>query len=331
MGTKKLPEFKRIEELEEGEKAITFLLVERVDVRQKSDGADYMAIRFRDRTGTVEGRVWEDVDKYRELRPGDIAKIEVDVRSYRGKPELIVKRMRLMQERDREDGFDEQWLQQWTEFGIDELWSKLAQMVDRIESEPIRHLVHSILGAKEEVIRRVPAARALHHPFFGGLLEHTVNVTDNCLRIVDNYKDLNRDLVIAGAVLHDIGKTEELAGELVTDYTVRGRLIGHIIIGRDLLLKHAKLVPKFPEDALQHLEHIMLAHQGEKAWGSPVLPSTPEALFIHMMDNMDAKMQMLCAAMKEAPEGNAFSDYHRTLERFIYTHRLPEQDEKTEE
>jgi 3'-5' exoribonuclease len=321
MNTKKLPVFKRINELEEGEKAITFLLVDTVSIRQKSDGSDYMAVRFRDRTGFVEGRVWENVDKYRELAPGDIAKVEVEVKSYRGKPELIVLRMRLLNDQDREDGFDEKWLQQWTEHSIDELWTKLTQMVDRIESEPIRHLVHSILGAKEEVLKRVPAAKSLHHPYFGGLLEHTVNLTDACLRIMDNYRDLNRDLVIAGAVLHDIGKTEELGGQLVTDYTVPGRLTGHIVLGRDILLRHAQLIPKLPEDALRHLEHIILSHQGEKEWGAPVLPATPEALFIHLMDNLDSRMQMLCAALKEVPEGSLFSEFHHVLQRQIYAQR----------
>ena len=328
---KKQQIFKRISEFEEGESAITYLAIDSADTRQKSDGSAYMAFRFKDRTGTIEGKIWEKAENYQDLKPGDVVKVEVDVRSYRGKPDLNIRRLRPVLERDFEDGLDLKELQEWSEYDIDELWDRLKQMVDRIEYEPLRHLVHAILGAKEQVIRRVPAAKAMHHPFFGGLLEHTVWVTDNCLRLLDNYRELNRDLVIAGAVLHDIGKTEELGGENVTDYTVDGRLIGHIIIGRDLLLKHAKLIPTLSEDALRHLEHIILGHQGEKEWGTPVLPATPEAFFIHMVDNMDAKMRMFLYAMKKAPEGKLFTDFHRTLERYLYLERPEFGEEEAEE
>ncbi|MDP6502448.1 MAG: HD domain-containing protein [Planctomycetota bacterium] len=330
MPIRKQPDFKRLNQLQEGDVEISFFVVESIDIRTKSDGEEFMAIRLKDRTGITDSRIWEDIDRYRELKAGDIVKVEVEVRTYKGKPSLNIQRMRLLQDRDFEEGFDVRWLQEWSEYDIDELWARLKQMVDRVEDEHIRHVVHSILGAKEEVLRKVPAAQSMHHPYFGGLLEHTVWLTDNCLRLLDNYQELNKDLVIAGAVLHDIGKTEELAGEFKVDYTAKGRLIGHIIQGRDLLRKHAGMVPDFPEDVLLHLEHIILAHQGEKEWGSPVVPSTPEAFFVHMMDNLDAKVRMFLYAMKNAPADREFSDYHRTLGRRIYLSRIGEEEEADE-
>ena len=129
------------------------------------------------------------MDRYKELEVGDVAKIEAEVKTYRNKLDLNVKQLRLLEDRDREEGFEDKWLEEWSEYDIDELWERLIQMVDRIESEPIRMVMHSILGAKEEKLRRVPAARSLHHSYFGGLLEHTVWITDNCLRLLDNYKE----------------------------------------------------------------------------------------------------------------------------------------------
>jgi 3'-5' exoribonuclease len=158
----------------------------------------------------------------------------------------------------------------------------------------------------------------MHHAWFGGLLEHTVWVVDGCLRLIDNYPELNRDMVIAGAVLHDIGKVDELDGQHAVDYTVDGRLIGHIILGRDILLRHARLVPDFPQDALRHLEHILLSHQGEREWGSPVLPATPEAFLIHLVDNLDAKLRMFLQAMERAPADQPFTEFHHALERRIF-------------
>ena len=329
MTIKKKNTFKRIAEMEEGEVVITFLLVDTISIRKKSDGDEFMSIRFKDSTGSVEGKIWEGVDRYKELEVGDVAKIEAEVKTYRNKLDLNVKQLRLLEDRDREEGFEDKWLEEWSEYDIDELWERLIQMVDRIESEPIRMVMHSILGAKEEKLRRVPAARSLHHSYFGGLLEHTVWITDNCLRLLDNYKELDRDLIIAGAILHDIGKTEELGGQRVTDYTVEGRLIGHIIQGRDILRRHAKLIKEFPKDTLMHLEHIILAHQGEREWGSPIMPATPEAFFIHMMDNLDAKLRMFLYTMKNAPDDKTFTDYHRTLARYIYLGR-PETGEEEE-
>ena len=310
--------FKRIKEFVEGEKVITFLLVQEVSIRQKSDGADYISLRLKDSTGTIGGKIWEDVDKYRGLAQGTIVKLEADVRSYRGTQDLNVRRIRPVQDRDYKDGFDRRWVETWTDYDIEELWSRLKQIVDLIGSEPVRNLLHSILGAKEELLRFLPAARQTHHPFFGGLLEHTVWVADNCVRLLDNYRELDRDVVIAGAILHDIGKVEEYSSGPVTDYTARGRLIGHIVMGRDILLHHARHIPELPKEKLAHLEHIILAHQGLREWGSPVVPITPEAFFIHMVDNLDAKMRMFLCAMKNAPEDQEFTPYHDALERRIY-------------
>ncbi|MBI2192618.1 MAG: HD domain-containing protein [Planctomycetes bacterium] len=310
--------FKRIREMVEGETLVTFLLVESASLRKKADGSDYLALRLKDRTGSIEAKIWDEVNRYRELRAGDIVKVEAEVRSFRGKPDLSIRRLRLLEDRDREEGFDEKWLEEWTEFVIEDLWARLSQFVDRIESPPIRHLVQAVLSAKEETLKRSPAAKQVHHPYFGGLLEHTVWLVDDCIRLLDNYKFLDHDLVIAGAILHDIGKTEELGGERVTDYTVDGRLVGHIVLGRDILRRHAALIPDFPGDALRHLEHLILSHQGEREWGSPVLPSTPEALFVHLVDNLDAKMQMVQQAVRRTPEGQPFSEYHATLGRQFY-------------
>jgi 3'-5' exoribonuclease len=154
----------------------------------------------------------------------------------------------------------------------------------------------------------------MHHAYRGGLLEHVVSMAELAVAVCRHYRDLDRDLILLGVLFHDLGKLRELGAMPANDYTLEGRLIGHVVIGRDLLLERAAAIPDFPVDLRQLLEHLVLSHQGKKEFSSPVEPMTPEAVTLHFIDDLDAKLNQLRTA-REATPGML---YHRGLARYVY-------------
>src|SRR5262249_12647495 len=159
-----------------------------------------------------------------------------------------------------------------------------------------------------------PAAKGMHHAYRGGLLEHVVSMAELAALVASHYRDLDRDLLLVGVLFHDLGKLRELGAMPVNDYTLEGRLIGHVVIGRDLLRERAAAIPDFPRDLEMLLEHMVLSHQGKKDFSSRVEPMTPEAVALHFIDDLDSKLNQLRTARDEKPGVL----YHRGLGRFMY-------------
>jgi 3'-5' exoribonuclease len=206
-------------------------------------------------------------------------------------------------------------------FSAEEMFQALQAFVEGIESPFLKNLLHGIFGDAEiaGLFKRAPAAKAMHHFYAGGLLEHTLSVT----RILDflsrHYDRINRDLLLTGGMLHDIGKIHELSADGMIDYTDEGRLIGHIVMGLELVNRKMAAVPDFPEDLAMELRHILISHHGAFEYGSPKRPKTEEALMVYFADDLDAKVNAFQEFISDSnDEESRWTPFHRLFERYIY-------------
>jgi 3'-5' exoribonuclease len=216
--------------------------------------------------------------------------------------------------------YDPELLHAATPHDRGELWQELWGLAESIEP-PIQLLVLRLLAKYQEEIMAGPAARKYHHPYLGGLLEHTWSVARHARQSLEVYADLNSDLVLAGAILHDLGKIKELANPQAPERTAPGQLLGHIVLGWEMVREEARALD-FPDpDLLLQLEHIVLSHHGALEFGSPVVPKTREALLVYFLDDLDAKMKMMAQHLQGDTGEGEFTGYLRVLQRELYKGR----------
>jgi 3'-5' exoribonuclease len=299
----------------EGDLVQGFAYLARKEQRQDRKGNIYLHLELQDRSGGMAGKVWPDsqalLGRFEALQ---YVAVEGQVQRYREELQLNVRRCRAAGEEDRRYGFDEAACLPSTREDIDQLWHRLEAALDRVERPALRQLVAATLAAHGAGLREHPAAKAIHHAYRGGLLEHVTSMVELAGRICDHYPALDRDLVLVGALFHDLGKLRELGAMPLNDYTKEGRLIGHIVLGRDLLLEQCAALPDFPADLRLLLEHLILSHQGTREFGSPVEPMTAEAVALHFVDDLDSKLNQLQRAREL---GNGFH-YLRPLGRHVW-------------
>jgi 3'-5' exoribonuclease len=199
---------------------------------------------------------------------------------------------------------------------IDELWARLngIYLGGAVRRPILRRLGEETLAAFEDRLREHPAAKAIHHAYRGGLLEHTVSMAELAVRVCEHYARVDSDLVLLGVLFHDLGKMRELGAMPANDYTLEGRLVGHVVIGRDLLLERCAAIEEFPADLRLRLEHLILSHQGRLEFGSPVQPMTPEAFVLHAIDNLDSKL----AQLDQARLSGEKMPWIRALGRYVH-------------
>ena len=311
---------KFIKSLEESESVTSYGQIRKKQVRLKKNGEPYLRLVLGDSTGRIEGKMWENIEEFeKEIEEGDFVKYRGVVQTYNDRKQLIVKNIRKAIPEDSSNGFDVKDLIPCTEYDIDEMWQKLRALVLEQTSRPcIVTLLNNVLEANEEQIKSYPAAIEIHHSYWGGFLEHVLSVLESALFFAGRYPDLDKDLLIAGAILHDIGKLEELGSAETPSFTTQGYLIGHVVLGRDLLRKEADRIPEFPPNLLMLLEHLILSHQGKLEWGSPRRPKMPEALVLHYIDDLDAKLNRLYQIINEDPGDSDFTAYDRYLGRVLF-------------
>jgi len=270
--------------------AITgFFAVGAKQVRSKKDGSVYFALTLADRTGQVDARMWETAEAG-EFAAGDIIKLRGQVCRYQEKLQIIVERIR----RAEAGEFDLGDFVPKTERNVDELWAELNAYVESFTDPNLKALLRSFLddGEVAVALREAPAAKSLHHAWIGGLLEHVVSLLGICDLAAKHY-GVHRDLLLTGAVLHDIGKLQELRWGTSFDYTVEGQLLGHITIGVRMIEQKMAAIEDFPPALRVLVSHMVLSHHGKYEFGSPKLPMIPEAVLLHYLDDMDAKLQTM--------------------------------------
>ena len=306
---------KPIAQWREGDLVQGFAYLVRKDQRQDRKGAAYLHLELQDRSGAMVAKVWPDrqalLGRFEAMQ---FVAVEGLVQRYREELQLVVRRCRAAGEDDRRYGFDETLLVPTTREDLATLWTRLESALDRLERPVLRRLADETLAVWGPQLREHPAAKSIHHAYRGGLLEHVVSMLELALGVAAHYRELDRDLLLLGVLFHDLGKIHELGPMPVNDYTKQGRLVGHIVIGRDMLLERCAAIPDFPADLRLHLEHLVLSHQGTREYGSPIEPMTAEALALHFVDDLDSK---LCQLRLAREQGNGFH-YLRPLGRHVF-------------
>jgi 3'-5' exoribonuclease len=310
--------------LRENDAVHQFFLVRQAESRTDKSGNPYLSLVLGDKSGAMVARVWNKVLAKcpGPFVPGDAVAVQAQVESYKGELQLNVRYINTVEAlrdlgRDLQD-YDPELLCQTTPFDREALWQELRQMAETKIRPPLGQLVLRVLDRYREEFLVCPAARLYHHPYLGGLLEHTWFVTRHALASLSIYPDLSRDLVLAGAILHDLGKIKELANPPAPEATVPGRLLGHIVLGWDMVRSEAQALDFSDPTLLVQLEHIILSHHGSMEFGSPVVPKTREALLVNFLDDLDAKLKMMSQHLESDTGEGDFTSYHRVLQRDLY-------------
>ncbi len=259
-------------------------------LRDKKDGGKYLALILTDRTGSMEARMWDDAaEASPEFEQGDVIKVKAQICRYQERLQMRVERIRAALDSE----YDPVDFLPATEKDVDVLWAELNNYVASFTEPHLKALLRAFLDDPEiaAAFRQAPAAKAMHHAWLGGLLEHVVSLMGVCDLAATHYPEIHRDLLMTGAMLHDIGKLRELIWKKSFEYTVEGQLLGHITIGLGMIEKKLETLPDFPPRLRVLVEHLVLSHHGKYEFGSPKLPMVPEAILLHYLDDMDAKMQ----------------------------------------
>ncbi|MDO3379305.1 3'-5' exoribonuclease YhaM family protein [Geoalkalibacter halelectricus] len=303
-----------------------FLVRDKVMAMAKN-GKPYMTLKLMDRTGEIEGRVWDRVDEFATRFEKD------DFILARGKASVYLGKMQLVVQ-DLERLSDEQV--ELSDFlpvstrSPEEMESELLAKVASLRDGFIRRLLESFF-ADPEFLRRyrtAPAAKAMHHVYLGGLLEHSLAVANLVDDICRRYPGLNHDLLVAGALLHDVGKVEELCYERSFDYTDEGKLIGHIVIGVEMVDEKIRAIADFPRRTATLLKHLLLSHHGQYEFGSPKRPKTIEAVILNFLDDLDSKINGVRTHMEREPDNQSgWTAYHRLYDRYFFKHSFGDEAE----
>lgn len=309
----------RIADLDPNANGWGFFLCARKDLRSGRSGSEYLDLILQDASGEIRAKIFQDVDTLKlEFDAGEFVKAQGRANLFHGHLEIILDKIRRVQaERDRHDGFREDDCILSAPRPVDDMWAELMSRLQNVGHQAVRALLLRVAEQHAERLRLWPAARQVHHAYRSGLLEHILKIMEVGDGIAAAY-GANRDLVIAGALLHDIGKLYELSYDGATQYSVEGNLIGHITIGVRMLRETAAAIPDFPPDLELQLAHLILSHHGALELGSPIKPMTAEAFILAAADDLDAKLHQVRRHLADDDTEGPFTAYHRYLERVLY-------------
>src|SRR6202142_3053706 len=305
----------------------SFVVVSK-QVKPKKSGEPYLALTLGDRSGHIDAKMWDNVEEAIDaFEQDDFLKIKGLLNKYKNRFQITIHKLRRLGESEVDYS---DYLPKTTK-DIGELWQTLATFVASIRDPHLRSLVEAFMADPDiaEAYRNAPAAKTLHHAYIGGLLDHVVSLFRSCDLMRKNYPQINRDLLLTGAFLHDIGKIHELAYNRSFSYTTKGQLLGHMIIELEMLQAKLAKLPDFPAELKTLLEHLIISHHGQYELGSPKLPMFPEALMLHYLDDLDSKMEAMRAHFeREAEQDGPGASYNASLGRPLLDSRKFLQGEK---
>jgi 3'-5' exoribonuclease len=312
--------------LKEGDTFNGILLAQEAAFRTSAKGSEYLEVKLADASGDLKGILWDiraiegDLDR---VAADAFLKVKGQISSYNGRLQIRLDKVRYVP--DAEVG-DLSSFFPVSSRPLETMTAELDALIASIRDPWIRRLLEVLFledAPRRAAFLRAPAAKSMHHAFLGGLLEHTLSVASMAERACAHYEGMNRDLVMAGVLLHDLGKTEELTFERSFGYSDAGNLLGHIALEASWIGRAADGIPDFPENLRLQVLHIVLSHHGRLDYGSPVLPKTPEALLVHYLDDLDGKLEAMFRSMNEDAGDGAWTPFSRSMERMIYKTRWP--------
>ncbi|MCL2565118.1 MAG: HD domain-containing protein [Defluviitaleaceae bacterium] len=303
-----------IEDFKEDDRIVAHYLCKQKQSLRSRAGKTYLSLKLQDKTGIIDGKVWELSNDIQSFEENDYIKVDGTVVAYQNDLQMKISKIR----RSEEGEYDPADYVPRTDKDVEALYDSLLGYIKSIDNSYIKRLLESIFLEDSVIstsIKTHSAAKQMHHSYMGGLLEHTVCVADICEFLAGKYKFVDRDMLIAGALLHDVCKIIELSPFPVNDYTDDGQLIGHLVMGSELAGRHIDKIEGFPHQLGLLIKHMLLSHHGTHEFGSPVLPKTVEAFLLNCADDLDAKTKMFEDAIVGDNTMGMWVGYHRMFGR----------------
>jgi 3'-5' exoribonuclease len=297
------------------EQTITsFFLVHEKELRNTREGRAYLRLELGDRSGTIEARMWDQFENVaRDINRDDFVKVQARVELYRNRPQLAVQQVRLAkpEEIDLADYLPH------TTADVEKMFAELRGYAESISNPWLKQLTLSMIADPEiaRCYKRAPAAKVMHHAYLGGLLEHVISLCGMARRVATHYPELDVDLLLTAAILHDVGKLEELCYERAIGYTTPGQLLGHIVMELETVTRAIDKIPGFPAPLKTVVQHLLISHHGQYEFGSPKLPMIREAMVFHYLDDLDSKLGAVRVALATASGDEEWSAYSPALGR----------------
>jgi 3'-5' exoribonuclease len=309
----------------------TFFLVHEKEIRNTREGKSYLRLELGDRSGTIEARMWDLFETIaKDINRDDFVKVQARVEIYRNKPQLALQQVR----RAKPEEIDLVDFLPHTKEDVDKLYERLLQYAGAIRNPWLKILVAGIITDPQIAPRykRAPAAKVMHHAFIGGLLEHVVGLCALAQLLATHYAELDVDLLLTAAMLHDVGKLDELCYERAIGYTTEGQLLGHIVMELETVSRAMDGIAGFPAPLKTVVQHMLISHHGQYEFGSPKLPMIREAMVFHYMDDLDSKMAAVRAALSSGAGDDEWSAYSTALGRkFLRLEEFLRQDPELSE
>jgi len=297
------------------EQTITsYFLVNEKEIRNSRTGKAYLRLALGDRSGTIEAVMWDQFEaSAKDISRGDVVKVNARVESYRNKLQLTLQQLRVAKPEEVELA---DFLPH-TKEDVGKLWAQLLEYANSIDNPWLNKLVNGIINDPATAARykRAPAAKVMHHAYLGGLLEHVIGLCGLAKQVAAHYPELNADLLLTVAILHDVGKLDELCYDRAIGYTTEGQLLGHIVMELETVSKAMDSIEGFPPNLKAVVQHLLISHHGQYEFGSPKLPMIREAMVFHYLDDMDSKMAAVRAAMVTESGDDEWSAYSAALGR----------------
>ncbi len=294
-----------------------FMVRDKITAMAKN-GKPYMTLKLMDRTGEVEGRIWDRVDEFSScFAKDDFILVSAKASVYLGKMQLVVQNLK----RIEEEMIDLGDFLPVSDRDQQQMRSELDQLLDSLTDPHIEALLRAFFDDGEffDCYRKAPAAKGMHHVYLGGLLEHSLAVSALANDVAARYPQINRDLLLAGTLLHDVGKVAELSYRRSFDYTDEGKLLGHIIIGVQMIEDRVRQLPDFPQELAVMIKHLLLSHHGQYEFGSPKRPKFLEAVVLNFIDDLDSKINGIQTHIDKEPQSeSSWTSYHRLYDRYFY-------------
>ena len=305
-----------MKEIKEDSKIKGNYLVKSKSIGQTRQGNSFLTLTLGDKTGTIEARVWDRAEEISsQFKEGNIVTINGQANTYRNQIQIQIHELKR-----NKSAVDYAIFQESSSKNIPNMLSDLKKLANQIQNRHLRSLIDSFMADHQFVtmFKKAPAAKHFHHSYLGGLLEHTLSVSQMAVLVSEHYPDLDFDLLLSGAMLHDIGKTEELIFEPNIEYSNEGRLLGHIVLGVMMVEEKLKSQKDFPSELALRLKHLILSHHGEFDFGSPKRPKFSEAFALHLIDDMDAKLNGLSMLLKDDRQEGSWTAFNKLFQRYLF-------------